>query len=245
MSETAQRFGKSFLEAASMMDTFLSLQKVYSDALARISLLPLETFDRATRNAPYKPRPATERRFAPIEETVPVGEEKLYVEKRIVEGGATRVIRTVVALPVEQHVELLTQRVIVERRRPSAASAPADVLSDRVIEMVETTEQPVVSKRVDLVEEVVLRREISTRVETIRDTVKRDRVAVEYPNRRLPVLAARSEVVRADERPRQYTQTPSNFDAQQRNGRDNTDNTTEQQETAGRQQPTEQARASE
>ena len=131
-------------------------------------------------------------------EVIPVGEETLNVGTRLVTGETTRVRRVVVETPVEQSVSLREERVIVERRKPSAATAVATqgVLTESVIEMSDSFEVAEVWKSVRVTEEVVLRREVTERHETVRDTVRHDEVVVEHVNRALPAprLAAAAQV---------------------------------------------------
>ena len=128
-------------------------------------------------------------------EVIPVGEETLNVGTRLVTGETTRVRRVVVETPVEQSVSLREERVIVERRKPSAATAVAmqGVLTETAIEMSDSVEVAEVWKSVRVTEEVVLRREVTERRETVRDTVRHDEVVVEHVNRALP--APRLETV--------------------------------------------------
>ena len=121
-------------------------------------------------------------------EVIPVGEETLNVGTRQVAGETTRVRRIVVETPVEQSVSLREERVIVERRKPTAATAVTTqgILTDSVIEMSDSFEVAEVWKSVRVTEEVVLRREVTERHETVRDTVRRDEVVVEQVHRALP-----------------------------------------------------------
>jgi stress response protein YsnF len=120
------------------------------------------------------------------EQVVAIGEEILNVGTRMVPGKTTRVRRVVVESPVQQDVTLHTETVIVERRRPQS-NGGQDVLTEVTIEMTDSSEVPVVSKAVHLVEEVLLRKEMTARTETIRDTVKRDKLEIEEPSQ-LPVV---------------------------------------------------------
>ena len=127
-------------------------------------------------------------------EVIPVGEETLNVGTRLVTGETTRVRRTVVETPVEQAVSLREERVVVERRRPTAASAATTqgILTETSIEMNDSFEVAEVWKSVRVTEEVVLRREVTERHETVRDTVRRDEVVVEQAKRPLPALTQAS-----------------------------------------------------
>ena len=132
--------------------------------------------------------PAAPRSTASVE-VIPVGEETLTVGTRLVAGATTRVRRGVVETPGEQAVSLREERVVVERRKPSAASAitTQGVLTETAIEMSDSYEVAEVWKSVRVTEEVVLRREVTERVETVRDAVRHDEVVVEHVNRTLPV----------------------------------------------------------
>ncbi len=114
-------------------------------------------------------------------EVIPVGKETLNVGTRLVAGETTRVRRIVVETPVEQAVSLREERVVVERRKPTGASATATqgILTNTTLEMSDSFEVAEVWKSVRVTEEVVLRREVSERHETVRDTVRHDEVIVE------------------------------------------------------------------
>ena len=81
--------------------------------------------------------------------------------------------------PVERPVSLREERVVVERRKPVTDSATGDALTEKTIEVRETSEAPVIEKVTRLKEEVVVRREAAERTETVRNTVKRHQIAVE------------------------------------------------------------------
>ena len=120
-------------------------------------------------------------------EVIPIGEETLNVGTRLVAGETTRVRRIVVETPVEQAVSLREERVVVERRKPTAAGATATqgILTETAVEMSDSFEVAEVWKSVRVTEEVVLRREVTERHETVRDTVRRDEVVVEQAKRSL------------------------------------------------------------
>ena len=113
-------------------------------------------------------------------ETMRLSEERLAVGKRLVNKGGTRIRRYVVETPVEEHVSLHEERVILERR-PVSGSQPVGTadFTEKTIEMTETAEEAVVAKNVFVTEEISLRKEATDRVETIRDTVRREDVEVE------------------------------------------------------------------
>jgi stress response protein YsnF len=81
--------------------------------------------------------------------------------------------------PVEEDVTLRGERVTVERRQPIETTAPgAGAFEERVVEVRETAEEPVVAKTARVAEEVVVGREATERTETVRDTVRREEVEV-------------------------------------------------------------------
>ena len=85
-----------------------------------------------------------------------------------------------VAVKNQESVNLRTERVTVERRQPlESTSAPgAGAFEERVVEVRETAEEPVVSKTAHVAEEVVIGRESTERTETVRDTVRREDVEI-------------------------------------------------------------------
>jgi uncharacterized protein (TIGR02271 family) len=114
------------------------------------------------------------------EEVVPLSEEQLEIGKRTVDRGTTRVRRYVVEKPVEETVNLQTERVTVERRQPldNAGTPGTGAFEERVVEVRETAEEPVVSKTARVAEEVVIGRETTEQTETVRDTVRREDVEI-------------------------------------------------------------------
>jgi uncharacterized protein (TIGR02271 family) len=112
--------------------------------------------------------------------TIPVVEEELSVGKRQVEHGTTRVHSRVEEHPIEESVRLREEKVIVERHPVDRPATEADLrASEETIEITETVEEPVVSKRARVVEEVTIRKEAQERTDTVRDTVRRKDVDVE------------------------------------------------------------------
>ena len=75
-------------------------------------------------------------------------------------------------------MSLNDEKVIVERRKPVTDAATGETLTEVTVEMIETSEVPVVGKDVKVREEVVVRRERTSRVETVRDTVRRDEIEI-------------------------------------------------------------------
>ena len=113
------------------------------------------------------------------EEVIPLAEESLQVGKRTVNRGTNEIRRYVVESPVEKTVSLRDQRATLERRRPVTDEATGDALTEKTVEVTETSEVPETQKVARLKEEVVVRREAVDREEKVRDTVRRDQIAVE------------------------------------------------------------------
>ena len=139
------------------------------------------------------------------EEVIPLAEETLIVGKHTVNSGTTTVRRYVVESPVEQRVELYDEKVVVERRKPVTDAVTGETLTEVTVEMIETSEVPLVAKDVKVREEVVVRRERTRRVETVRDTVRRDEIEVERSER---ARARRQEAACARRQPQVRASRP-------------------------------------
>ncbi len=116
---------------------------------------------------------------ANADQRVELAEEKLVVGKRAINRGTTRVRRYVVETPVEEAIRLRSESVSVERR-PVVDHRPvsnAD-FTEKVVEMSESDEVPVVSKIAQVKEELVIRKEVDERTETIRDKVRHEEAEV-------------------------------------------------------------------
>jgi uncharacterized protein (TIGR02271 family) len=113
--------------------------------------------------------------------TIPVVEEELQIGKRVVQRGGVRVYSHVVERPVEENIVLREEHVRVERRPVDRVLNASDTaaLRDQSIEVTETAEEAVVSKRTRVKEEVVVGKESTERKQQIRDTVRRTDVNVE------------------------------------------------------------------
>ncbi|HXW55600.1 MAG TPA: YsnF/AvaK domain-containing protein [Candidatus Cybelea sp.] len=119
-------------------------------------------------------------RLTDRDEVVRLAEEQLNVGKRLFEIGTTRIRRYVIEKPVEAQVTLHEEHTEVARRAITDPAYVKDIdWTDRMIEVTETTEQPVVTKTARVAEEVVIRKKGSDRVETVRDTVRRQELDVE------------------------------------------------------------------
>jgi uncharacterized protein (TIGR02271 family) len=113
-------------------------------------------------------------------EVLRLAEEQLEVGKRLITEGTTRIRRFIVEKPVEAQVTLHEEHVEIVRRAVADPAYAKDVdWTERTIEIIETIEQPVVSKSTHIAEEVVIGKKATDRVETVKDTVRRQQVEVE------------------------------------------------------------------
>ena len=76
------------------------------------------------------------------------------------------------------------------RCKPIGDAVTGEALTEVTIEMIETTEVPVVGKSVKVREEVVVRRECTSRVATVRDTVRRDKIEVTRSDEKRRAIAS-------------------------------------------------------
>ena len=169
-AESAKQIVRSAAEGAQRVATApMSTGSIFWDAMFGMWTAPL---GRSVG------RPTNGQLTSQAEEVIPLAEETLIVGKQTVTSGTTTVRRFVVETPVEQQVSLYDEKVIVERRKPVTDAATGETLTELTIEMIETSEVPVVGKGVKVREEVVVRRERTSRVETVRDTVRRDEIEI-------------------------------------------------------------------
>jgi uncharacterized protein (TIGR02271 family) len=112
---------------------------------------------------------------------IPVVEEDISIGKREVERGHVRIFSRVTEQPVEESVRLREEKVTIDRRPVDRPATDADFAAagKEVIEMTETAEEPVVSKRARVVEEVVVHKDVTERTETVRGTERRTDVDVQ------------------------------------------------------------------
>ncbi len=171
-AESARQMVRSTAEVAQRVATApMSTGSVLWDSMFNLWTAPLgRAVARSTNGLPS----------SQAEEVIPLAEETLVVGKQTVTSGTTTVRRVVVETPVQQQVSLYDEKVIVERRKPVTDAVSGETLTEITIEMIETTERPVVGKSVKVREEVVVRRERTQRIETVRDTVRRDEIEVTH-----------------------------------------------------------------
>ena len=160
-----------------------------SDATAKTSA-PRSSAATATRSAQEQVRAtarvanqgASPRRVEGDKEvTIPVVEEEITIGTREVERGHVRIYSRVTEQPVEESVRLREEKVTVERRPVDRPATEADFAAagKDVIEMTETAEEPVVTKRARVVEEVVVQKDVTEHTETVRGTERHTDVDVQ------------------------------------------------------------------
>jgi stress response protein YsnF len=148
-----------------------------------------------------QPQPATAETEQPAERIVeeariPRVEEELRIEARQVSRGGARVRSVVRETPAEEQVALSEERVDLEHRPSERRLSIEEVkagglLRERVFEIREMREEPVITKEAFVREEVIVRKTVQQRTATISDTVRRTEVEVEE-------LPARAEPARTE-----------------------------------------------
>lgn len=119
------------------------------------------------------------------ETTIPIIEEQLRVDKKVIETGGVRLKSRIVERPIEESVRLRNQYVIVNRRSVDREVSTEDLSNFREgeIEFLELAEVPVISKRARVVEEIEIGRQVSEHQEVVHETLKRNDVEVEDLNK--------------------------------------------------------------
>lgn len=114
--------------------------------------------------------------------SIPVVREDIQVGKRQVLRGGVRVYSRLVERPVEEKVRLREEHVRVDRQPVNRAATDADLAAgkEKVIEVQEFAEEPVVAKQARVVEEVRVGKDVAERTETVRDAVRHTDVNVEH-----------------------------------------------------------------
>ena len=114
------------------------------------------------------------------EQTIPLAEEQLRVEKRPVEAGRARLRKVVRTERVSEPVELRREQVTIERVPASGQEVPPDAFQERQIEVPVTREEPVVQKEAHVTGEVQVGKSVETEQRTVQGEVRREDVAVDH-----------------------------------------------------------------
>ena len=140
------------------------------------------------------------------EQIIPIPREELQVGKRQVQSAKVyRVSTTVVEVPVEEQVKLRAETVVIERRPTTGTTVRGgESFQDRVIEVHEMYEEPVIGKVITQAEEMVIYKTLSERTATVRETVRQTRVNVDGQTKaqvRPPVEIPREVSLKIEEEP--------------------------------------------
>jgi len=140
------------------------------------------------------------------EQIIPIPREELQVGKRQVQSAKVyRVSTTVVEVPVEEQVKLRAETVVIERRPTTGTTVRGGAsFQDRVIEVHEMYEEPVIGKVITQAEEMVIYKTLSERTATVRETVRQTRVNVDGQTKaqvRPPVEIPREVSLKIEEEP--------------------------------------------
>src|SRR4051812_42172154 len=140
------------------------------------------------------------------EQIIPIPKEELQVGKRQVQSAKVyRVSTTVVEVPVEEQVKLRAETVVIERRPTIGTTVRGgESFQDRVIEVHEMYEEPVIGKVITQAEEMVIYKTLSERTATVRETVRQTRVNVDGQTKaqvRPPVEIPREVTLKVEEQP--------------------------------------------
>src|SRR3954451_6891463 len=140
------------------------------------------------------------------EQIIPITKEELQVGKRQVQSAKVyRVSTTVVEVPVEEQIKLRAESVVFERRPTTGTTVRGgESFQDRVIEVHEMYEEPVIGKVITQPEEMVIYKTLSERTATVRETVRQTRVNVDGQTKvqvRPPVEPPREVSLKIEEEP--------------------------------------------
>jgi uncharacterized protein (TIGR02271 family) len=126
-------------------------------------------------------RPSLETRALNDEQVVSVVQEELRVGKRKVQRAPVRVTKHVTETPVEETINLHDETVTIERRPVDRIANEADLkaFGESKIEMIETFEEPVISKEAHVVEEIRISKKAVDHQERITDKVRRTSIDIE------------------------------------------------------------------
>ncbi len=168
----------SFGRESQSRDNEISERRTLRDDRSEVSLGERDINYRTARVDESGVR-AGQESFSPEDRVIPVTEEQLVVGKRAVQSGRVRIYGRVTEKPVEQSVQLHSERVTIDRRAVDRPVGPGDKSDDVVIEITETKEEPVIGKQERVVEEIVIGKTTEEHTETVRDTLRRKDVELE------------------------------------------------------------------
>jgi stress response protein YsnF len=115
---------------------------------------------------------------------IPQASEELRIGTRAVERGGARVRSFTREAPASEAVALRDEHVEIDsrsadRRLTEEEVISAGLLKDRVIEVSEMREEPVITKAAVVREEILLRKNVTERVETVHETLRHTEIDVD------------------------------------------------------------------
>ena len=113
---------------------------------------------------------------------IPVVKEELQVGKRQVPSGKAEVQTRTKKEQVQENIPLREEQVTVERKPAGREPKPGEAeqaFKEQSVEMTETREEPVISKRPRVTEEITMRKEAGERTETVNESVRSTDVDVQ------------------------------------------------------------------
>lgn len=116
--------------------------------------------------------------------TIPVVEEKAVVDKQSVPADGVRVYNRVTEQPIDQDVTLRRETVTVDRQpadRPATAQ-DMQAFQEGVIDIPESSEEPIVDKQARVVEDVNINKNVTETTQPVHTTARRNEVDVENLN---------------------------------------------------------------
>ena len=131
---------------------------------------------------PFEESEARRERMELERESMAVIQEVVNVGNREVEQGGMRLRSFITETPVPENIELREEHVEVKREavaEPLPSSADDSTFTEEEHVVTATTEEPVIEKRVRVVERVQVEKTADTRTETIEETERRRDVEVE------------------------------------------------------------------
>lgn len=148
---------------------------------------PLERADAEAALSHYRAAPpGVELGAAPLPEDLALHEERVHVDKRLVEGGGVRLRKVVRRETIHVPVEVLREEIVVEHVGPGemppergADRLPAEPFREGAVFLPTWREEPLVSKTTEVVGGVRATRSVETRREVVRAETRREDVEVE------------------------------------------------------------------
>lgn len=173
-----QRWGS---HASGMSSPSSTMHSQTSGNVSKGSTQQSATKSATTRTSGYQSTSEEER-------SIPEIEEELTVGKKAVARGKVRIYTVPTERTAEETVNLRSEKVHLERERVDRPIRGDETraFENQTIEITETSEEPVVSKRARVKEEVHVRKDVEEHPQTVRETVRGTEVRVEREEEKNP-----------------------------------------------------------